>query len=90
LLRSAAFRVRELIADPPLVEIHPAGGPALGLILHGLPGRSYAVETTPSLDALPADWQLWGATGLMTNSFRFLPPFMPGENARSFRAEEQR
>jgi hypothetical protein len=83
-----AFRVWEFVADPAIVDLNRIGGGQLQLVLYGAPPKSFAVQTTNSLDVQPAAWTTYGTTGAMTNSFRLFPPFQPTEAKRFYRGKE--
>ena len=84
-----AFRVDELVADPPLLDLRGAGPQSAFLILFGPTNRSYQVQTADGLRGLPGDWVSWGSsTGPMTNTFRLLPSFPLTEGKQFFRAKQ--
>ncbi|MGA2866769.1 MAG: hypothetical protein ABSF95_20030, partial [Verrucomicrobiota bacterium] len=83
------FRVRELVADPPIVDIYLAGADSAWLVLYGSTNRSFQVETTESLPAPPAAWAPWSSTGVMTNTFRIFPSFPAADAKRFFRGKQE-
>ena len=86
---SAAFRVWEFVADPPIVDIYLTSGGVVGLVLYGAPPKSYAVQQTPNVRGAPAVWSPWDATGPMTNSFRLFPAFVPADARQFYRGMQQ-
>ncbi|MBI5383403.1 MAG: hypothetical protein HZA90_01810 [Verrucomicrobia bacterium] len=88
---NAAFRVWEFVGDPatgkPLLDIGGVAPQAAQLVLYAMTNRTCRVETTNSLDRLPAAWAPWSADVLMTNSFRLFPVPVT-EAKRFFRARE--
>lgn len=84
-----AFRAYEFVAEPPILDIARTGPLAARLVVYGQTNRSIAVETTPSLDVLPAPWLPTGlGTGPMTNTFRIFPTFPATEAKRFYRARQ--
>jgi len=83
-----AFRVWEFMADPAIVDLNRVAGGQLQLVLYGATNRSFRVETTNSLDRLPAGWAAWAETGVMTNTFRLFTPFTPTEKQRFYRGKQ--
>jgi hypothetical protein len=68
-----AFRVREFVADPPVVDLHRMG-PQLGrMVLYGVRGQTYRVESRESLGPM-VPWAPWSGSVTLTNSFRWLTP----------------
>jgi len=84
-----AFRVSEFVADPPIVDISPTDLHAAQLVLYGTPGRTFRVQSTDSIDVLPADWEIWATVADMTNSFRILPTFLTTEEKGFYRAARE-
>lgn len=80
------LRVRAFTADPPEVDIRRASPGQVELILFGVPGRTYRLESTTSLDT-PVGWQNGPAT-TMTNSFFIFPSAGTTNNARFYRARQ--
>ena len=60
------------------------------MVIHDQANRSFAVETTPILDFLPAHWSPTAlSTGPMTNTFRLFPSFPATEPKRFYRARQE-
>jgi hypothetical protein len=85
---NTALRVWEFVADPAIVDLNRVGGGPVQLVLYGAPPKSYEVQTTNSLDVLPAGWVPLTTTGSMTNSFHLFSAFTPTEPKRFYRARE--
>jgi hypothetical protein len=83
-----AFRVHAFVADPAILDLNRLSQTDVQLVLYGAPPKSFAVQTTNSLDVQPAGWTTYGTTGVMTNSFRIFPPFKPTEAKRFYRGKE--
>ena len=83
-----AFRVREFMADPPLLDLWPLPSQQGQLVLYGATNVSFRVETTNSLPTPPAGWAPWADTGSMTNTFRILPTFPTTDTQRFWRARQ--
>jgi hypothetical protein len=66
-----AFRVVELFAEPPALNIAETSGGEVQLTLFGTPGQSYRLETKSDLGGLES-WQE-GPTISLTNAFHILP-----------------
>ena len=85
----AAFRVREFVADPPIVDIFRAGAHSAWLVLYGSTNRSFEIEATGSLSPAPTTWEPWSDTGVMTNTFRIFPSFPASDTKRFFRGKQE-
>jgi hypothetical protein len=80
-----SFRVREFVADPPLLEMRRLfGGPWLQVVLFGARTSSYAIESASNVEAPTGGWST-DSTVTLTNSFHFFPPVWADEPARFFR-----
>lgn len=84
---NTAFRVREFVADPPILDLGQAGNAQTQLILYGATNKTYAVQSTNALSETPGDWPLLETVN-MTNSFRIFPPAAATEEKQFFRARE--
>ena len=86
---NTAFRVRDFVADPPILDIFRTPGPQYFLILYGATNKTYQVQFTSDLTP-PSAWTP-GTVVAMTNAFRFLPPapIGPSGSGQFFRAKQQ-
>ena len=83
-----AFRIREFVADPPVLELRRFfGGPSLQIVLFGARTNAYVLESSSSLDAQPGGWSI-DSTVTLTNSFHFFLPMTADEPARFFRVRK--
>jgi len=81
-----AFRVREFVAAPPLLDLEETESGALRLVLYGEVGRTFHIEATPHIDLPLIPWETSTTVGDMTNTFRILPAFPVGTGNRFHRA----
>ncbi len=80
---NTAYRVTELLANPPILEFALAPDNKLQLLLYGLNNSTYPIETATNL-ALANPWLPYTSVA-MTNSFRFVAPISQHEPERYFR-----
>ena len=83
-----AYRVWEFVANPAIIDIWRLAGHQAQLVLYSTTNLPFRVETTSSLELLPASWATWAATGTMTNTFRILPAFSTSEPKQFFRSKQ--
>ncbi len=76
---NTAYRIREFVADEPILDLRHVSQTEVQLILYGTPGRDYEVQSADSLDSPTIDWDRLDTTGSMTNSFRIFESFAPSE-----------
>ena len=81
-----AFRVSELVAEPPALRILGLGNQQTQVILFGVPGQGYRLESKPVLDDAAA-WQN-GPSVVFTNAFRIFPASSSIEPSRFYRAQK--
>ena len=81
-----AFRVTELLAEPPEVDILRAAPQQTQLIVFGVPGQSYRFESKSVLSNTVA-WTP-GVSVTLTNAFTIRPPAASAESARYYRARK--
>jgi len=81
------FRAQEFISNPSFIDLINVTNRTGKLVLYGVPGKTYRIETTSN--PLPsAIWQ--PGTGInMTNSFRLLPLDITSPPMLFFRAREE-
>jgi hypothetical protein len=86
---NTAYRVREFVADPPILDIFRAPGQQYFLILYGATSKTYQIQSTSDLTP-PSTWTP-GTVVSMTNAFRILPPAPIGPSGprQFFRAKQQ-
>ena len=81
-----SFRVTELIADTPALDIQKLSGQQTRVILFGVTGQNYRLETRQTLNpATP--WQSV-TTVTLTNSFRIFPASPSVEPTRFYQARK--
>jgi ureidoglycolate hydrolase len=79
------YRVWDFVADPPIIDILPAAGHQIQLVIYDTPGRTNQLLTATTL-APGTQWQAGPAT-VMTNAFLTLPPTAASDPVRFFRAK---
>jgi len=86
---NTAYRVREFVADPPILDIFRTPVQQSFLILYGATNKTYQIESTSDLTP-PSTWTP-GTVVAMTNAFRFLPPepIGPSGPQQFFQAKQQ-
>jgi len=84
--QNLALRVQAFVADPPEVDVRLTSPDTIEPVIFGVPGRTYRLETTTSLEQ-PIAWEN-GPTRTMTNSFFILPGVNTTNDARFFRARQ--
>jgi hypothetical protein len=80
------FRVTEMQPEPPELDIRLAGPQQTQVILFGVPGQSYRLESKPVLDDAAA-WQN-GPSVTFTNAFRIFPASSSADLSRFYRARK--
>jgi len=81
------FRLTELFANPAELELHWSDPLSTQLIIFGLTGKTYRIESTSDL----RDGEPWesGIAITLTNSFRILPIAPGSQSMRFFKAREE-
>ena len=60
---ASAFRVSEFTADPAVVDLSQVSGEQVRLVVFGMPGHAYHVESSLGLDQPGIGWEAWGKPG---------------------------
>jgi hypothetical protein len=82
-----AFRVKEFVADPSILDLNREGGGQVQLVLYGAPPKTFVLLSSASLGDT-ANWQP-GASVTLTNPFRIFPPMLATNTTFFLRAKEQ-
>ena len=85
---NTAYRVREFVADPAILDINLINGTDVQLVLYGQPQISFDVQSAQNIDVSPVVWSPLVATDPMTNSFRILPPLTPAGTKQFYRSRK--
>ena len=85
---NTAYRVREFVADPAILDINLINGTDVQLVLYGQPQISFDVQSAQNIDVSPVVWSPLVATDPMTNSFRILPPLRPAGTKQFYRSRK--
>jgi hypothetical protein len=84
--KNLALRVHAFVADPPEVDVRLTAPDTIEPVIFGVPGRTYRLETTTSLEQ-PIAWENGPAT-TFTNSFSIFTGGTATNSARFFRARQ--
>jgi hypothetical protein len=85
---NTAYRVREFVADPAILDINLINGTDVQLVLYGQPQISFDVQSAQNIDVSPVVWSPLVATDPMTNSFRIPPPLTPAGTKQFYRSRK--